>query len=47
MKRDFSKVPANVTITNTTENKINLELSDLSGIFEQVPATIEAGEEIV
>lgn len=47
MKRDFSKVPASVTITNTTENKIILELSDLSGVFEQVPATIEAGEEIV
>lgn len=47
MKKDFSKVPASVTITNTTENKIILELSDLSGVFEQVPATIEAGEEIV
>ena len=47
MKRDFSKIPANVTITNTTENKIILELSDLSGVFEQVPATIEAGEVLV
>ena len=47
MKKDFSKVPASVTITNTTENKIILELSDLSGVFEQVPATIEAGEVLV
>ena len=47
MKKDFSKIPANVTITNTTENKIILELSDLSGVFEQVPATIEAGEVLV
>ena len=47
MKKDFSKVPANVTITNTTENKIILELSDLSGVFEQVPATIEAGEVLI
>lgn len=47
MRKDFSKVPTSVTIKNTTENKIILELSDLSGVFEQVPATIEAGEEIV
>ena len=47
MKKDFRKVPASVTITNTTENKIILELSDLSGVFEQVPATIEAGEVLV
>lgn len=47
MKKDFSKVPASVTITNTTENKIILELSDLSGVFEQVPATIEAGKVLV
>ena len=47
MKKDFSKVPASVTITNTTENKIILELSDLSGVFEQVPVTIEAGEVLV
>lgn len=47
MKKDFSKVPVSVTITNTTENKIILELSDLSGVFEQVPATIEAGEVLV
>lgn len=47
MKRDFSKIPATVTITNTTENKIILELSDLSGVFEQVPVTIEAGQELV
>lgn len=47
MKKDFSKIPANVTITNTTENKIILELSDLSGVFEQVPTTIEAGEVLV
>ena len=47
MKKDFSKIPASVTITNTTENKIILELSDLSGVFEQVPATIEAGEVLV
>ena len=47
MKKDFSKVPASVTITNTTENKIILELSDLSGVFEQVPATIEAGEVLI
>ena len=47
MKKDFSKVPTSVTITNTTENKIVLELSDLSGVFEQVPATIEAGEVLI
>lgn len=47
MKRDFSKVPATVTITNDTDNKVILELSDLSGIFEQVPATIESGQELV
>ena len=47
MKKDFSKVPASVTITNTTENKIILELSDLSGVFEQVPVTIEAGEVLI
>lgn len=47
MKKDFSKIPANVTITNTTDNKIILKLSDLSGVFEQVPVTIEAGEVLV
>lgn len=47
MKKDFSKVPTSVTIKNTTENKIILELSDLSGVFEQVPATIEAGEVLI
>ena len=47
MRKDFSKVPTSVTIKNTTENKIILELSDLSGVFEQVPATIEAGEVLI
>lgn len=47
MGKDFSKVPTSVTIKNTTENKIILELSDLSGVFEQVPATIEAGEVLI
>ena len=44
MKKDFSKIPANVTITNTTDNKIEIELRDL---FEQVPAQIEAGETLI